>query len=305
VRDNINYAVQRLIIQCGALLRQQIERAGHAGNRAASEAEVDQVMFRFQAASTQLESMISNEVTAFALERIGQVLEHALNDAKDALGERALQSSQRNAAPRRSAPAIAAQPHEHVPALAAAGPGAPATEAAGEVERGHHDDGGASKPHHGDQRAVEPSVETRAEPSVETRAEPSVEARVEPSVETRAEPSVEARVEPSVEPRVEPRVETDGEIFQGTVGLSIDSHGDTGGIVDFINELRQEHGVLLTQLTGGSNSTSRLILRLPVPIAFRDALRRMRGVSEVFDSRDSNLAGGRPTFTVRLVAREG
>ncbi len=281
VRDNINYAVQRLIIQCGALLRQQIERAGHAGNRAVSEAEVDQVMFRFQAASVQLESMISNEVTAFALERIGQVLEHALNDGKDALNERALQGSQRNAAPRRAAPV---------------GPGAPATEAAGEVERGHRDDGAASEPHHSDQRAVEPSVEARAEPSVE--------ARVEPSVEPRVEPSVEARVEPSVGPRVEPRVETDGEIFQGTVGLSIDSHGDTGGIVDFINELRQEHGVLLTQLTGGSNSTSRLILRLPVPIAFRDALRRMRGVSEVFDSRDSNLVGGRPTFTVRLVARE-
>ncbi len=260
VRDNINYAVQRLIIQCGALLRQQIERAGHAGNRAVSEAEVDQIMFQFQAASTQLETMISTEVTAFALERIGQVLEHALNDGKDALNERAQRSSQRNAAPRASAPAIAAQPHEHVPALAAAGPGAPATEAAGEAERGHHDDGAASEPQPSDQRAVEPSVE--------------------------------------------PRVETDGEIFQGTVGLSIDSHGDTGGIVDFINELRQEHGVLLTQLTGGSNSTSRLILRLPVPIAFRDALRRMRGVSNVFDSRDSDVVGGRPTFTVQLVARE-
>ena len=253
VRDNINYAVQRLIIQCGALLRQQIERAGRAGNQAVSEAEVDQIMFQFQAASTQLESMISNEVTAFALERIGQVLEHALNDAKDALNERALRSNQRNAAPRRSAPAIAAQPREPLPASAAPGPGAPVTEANSEVER---DDGAASEPQHSDQHAVEPNVQT------------------------------------------------DGEIFQGAVGLTIDSHGDTGGIVDFINELRQEHGVLLTQLTGGSNSTSRLMLRLPVPIAFRDALRRMRGVSDVFDSRGSDLVGGRPTFTVQLFARE-
>ena len=257
VRDNINYAVQRLIIQCGALLRQQIERAGRAGDQAVSEADVDQIMFQFQAASTQLESMISNEVTAFALERIGQVLEHALNDGKDALNERALRTSQRDTPPRPSAPAIAAQPHEDVPALAAAGPGAPATAASSEVDRGHHDDGAASEPQHRDQHAVEPSVET------------------------------------------------DGEIFQGAVGLTIDSHGDTGGIVDFINELRQEHGVLLTQLTGGSNSTTRLMLRLPVPIAFRDALRRMRGVSDVFDSRNSELVGGRPTFTVRLVTREG
>ncbi len=256
VRDNINYAVQRLIIQCGALLRQQIERAGHAGNQAVSEADVDQIMFQFQAASTQLESMISNEVTAFALERIGQVLEHALNDGKDALNQRALRSSQRNAAPQRSAPAIAAPPHEHVPAIAAPGPGAPATRAIGQGDRGRRDDGATPEPQHSDQHAVEPSVET------------------------------------------------DSEIFQGTVGLSIDSHGDTGGIVDFINELRQEHGVLLTQLTGGSNSTSRLILRLPVPIAFRDALRRMPGVSNVFDSRDSDLVAGRPTFTVQLVARE-
>ena len=253
VRDNINYAVQRLIIQCGALLRQQIERAGRAGNRAVSEAEVDQIMFQFQAASTQLESMISKEVTAFSLERIGQVLEHALNDAKDALSERALRSGQRNAAPRRSAPAIAAQPHEPVSAFAAAGPGAPATGAINEVERGHHDDAAAPEPQHSDQHAVEPNVET------------------------------------------------DGEIFQGAVDLTIDSHGDTGGIVDFINELRQEHGVLLTQLTGGSNSISRLLLRLPTPIAFRDALRRMRGVSDVFDSRDSGLAGGRPTFMVQLL----
>ena len=256
VRDNINYAVQRLIIQCGALLRQQIERAGHAGNQAVNEAEVDQIMFQFQAASTQLESMISNEVTAFALERIGQVLEHALSDGKDALNERALRSSQRNAAPRRSAPAIAAQPHEHAPAPAAPGPGAPTTGAISEVGRRSHDDGEASETQHHDQHAVEP------------------------------------------------KFETDGEIFQGTVGLSIDSQGDTGGIVDFINDLRQEHGVLLTQLTGGSNSTSRLILRLPVPMAFRDALRRMRGVSNVFDNPDSDFVGGKPTFTVQLAARE-
>ena len=254
VRDNINYAVQRLIIQCGALLRQQIERAGRPGNQAASEAEVDQIMFQFQAASTQLESMISNEVTAFALERIGHVLEHALDDAKDALSERALRSSQRDATPRRSPPAIAAEPHE--PVAAAAGPGTPVTEANSEVGRGHHDDGAASEPQRSDQHAVEPNVQT------------------------------------------------DGEIFQGAVGLTIDSRGDTGGIVDFINELRHEHGVLLTQLTGGSNSTSRLMLRLPVPIAFRDALRRMRGVSDVFDSRGSDLVGGRPTFTVQLFARE-
>ena len=241
VRDNINYAVQRLIIQCGALLRQQIERAGRAGNQAVNEAEVDQIMFQFQGASTQLESMISKEVTAFALERIGQVLQHALNDGKDALSERALRSSQRDAAPRRSAPTIAARPNEPVPAIAAAGPGAPVTEANSEAERGHHDDGAASEPQHSDQPAVEPTV-----------------------------------------------VETDGEIFQGAVGLTIDSRGDTGGIVDFINELRQEHGVLLTQLTGGSNSTSKLMLRLPAPIAFRDALRRMRGVSDVFNSRGSD-----------------
>ncbi len=255
VRDNINYAVQRLIIQCGALLRQQIERAGQAGHQPVSEAEVDQIMFQFQAASTQLESMISNEVTAFALERLGQVLEQALNDGKAALSDRALRSSPRDAPPPQSAPAIAAQPQEHVPAFTAAGPGAPPTEAVSEVDRGHHDDA-ASELQHGDQDAVEPSVET------------------------------------------------DGEIFQGAVGLTIDSQGDTGGIVDFINELRQEHGVLLTQLTGGSNSISRLMLRLPVPIAFRDTLRRMRGVSDVFDSRDSDLVGGRPTFTVRLVALE-
>ncbi len=257
VRDNINYAVQRLIIQCGALLRQQIERAGHAGNQAVNEAEVDQIMFQFQAASTQLESMISNEVTAFALERIGQVLEHALNDAKDALSDQALRSSQPDAPPPQSAPAIAAQPHEDVPALAAAGPGAPATAASSEVDRGHHDDGAASEPQLSDQHSVETSVET------------------------------------------------DGEIFQGTVGLTIDSQGDTGGIVDFINELRQEHGVSLTQLTGVSNSTSRLMLRLPAPIAFRDALRRMPGVSKVFDRGEDDLMGGKPTFTVQLLAREG
>ena len=207
-----------------------------------NEAEVDQIMFQFQGASTQLESMISKEVTAFALERIGQVLQHALNHGKDALSERALRSSQRDAAPRRSAPTIAARPNEPVPAIAAAGPGAPVTEANSEAERGHHDDGAASEPQHSDQPAVEPTV-----------------------------------------------VETDGEIFQGAVGLTIDSRGDTGGIVDFINELRQEHGVLLTQLTGGSNSTSKLMLRLPAPIAFRDALRRMRGVSDVFNSRGSDL----------------
>ena len=257
VRDNINYAVQRLIIQCGALLRQQIERAGRAGNQAVSEADVDRIMFQFQAASAQLESMISNEVTAFALERIGQVLEHALNDGKDALSQRSQRSSQRKAAPPQSAPAISAQPHEPVPSFAAAGPGAPASGDINEIQRGHHDEGAASEPQHSEQHAVEPSIET------------------------------------------------DGEIFQGPVGLTIDSQGDTGGIVDFINELRQEHGVLLTQLTGGSNSTTRLMLRLPVPIAFRDALRRMRGVSDVFDSRNGELVGGRPTFTVRLVTREG
>ncbi len=146
VRDNINYAVQRLIIQCGALLRQQIERAGRTGNQAVSEAEVDKIMFQFQAASAQLESMISNQVTAFALERIGQVLEHALNDGKDALNERALRSSQRIAAPRQSAPAIAAQPREPVPAVAAAGPGAPVTEPIGKAERGYYDNGAASDP---------------------------------------------------------------------------------------------------------------------------------------------------------------
>ena len=256
VRDNINYAVQRLIIQCGALLRQQIERAGHAGNQAVNEADVDQIMFRFQAASTQLESMISNDVTAFALERIGQVLEHALSDGKDALNEQALRSRQRDAPPRPSAPAVAAQPHEDVPAIAPPRPGAPATAATSEVDRGHHDDGAAPEHQHSDQRAVEPSVET------------------------------------------------DGEILQGAVGLTIDSAGNSREIVDFINELRQEHGVLLTRLTGGSNGTSRLMLRLPTPIAFRDALRRMRGVSDVFDSRDSDLAGGRPTFTVQLFGRE-
>ena len=256
VRDNINYAVQRLIIQCGALLRQQIERAGPAGNRAVSEAEVDQIMFQFQAASAELESTISTEVAAFALERIGQVLEHALNDSRDALTERVLRSSQRDDASPQSAPAIATEPHEPAPALAVAGPGAPVIEANSDVERRHHDDGAASEPQHSDQHAVEPNVET------------------------------------------------DGEIFQGAVGLTIDSHGDTGGIVDFINQLRQEHGVLLTQLTGGGNSISRLTLRLPAPIAFRDALRRMRGVSDVFDSRDSDLAGGRPTFMVQLFARE-
>ncbi len=256
VRDNINYAVQRLIIQCGALLRQQIERAGRAGDQAVSEADVDRIMFQFQAASAQLESMISNEVTTFALERIGQVLEHALNDGKDALNARTMRSSQPDAPPQQSAAPVADEPHEPVPSLAAAGPGAPASGDINEVQRRPHGDGVASEPQQSEQLAVEPSIET------------------------------------------------EGEIFQGAVGLTIDSQGDTGGIVDFINELRQEHGVLLTQLTGGSNSSSRLMLRLPVPIAFRDALRRMRGVSDVFDSRNSELVGGRPTFTVQLVARE-
>ena len=257
VRDNINYVVQRLIIQCGAHLRQQIECTGRSGNQAISKAEVDQIMFQFQAASIQLESIISAEVAAFAVELIGQVLEHALADGRNTLKESALQSSQRDAPPPQSAPTTPALPHEPVPAFAASGPGAPVTEAISEVERRRHNNGTASEPEHSDQHAAEPSAQS------------------------------------------------DGEIFQGVVSLTIDSHGDAGGIVDFINELRQEHGVFLTQLEGGSDSTSRLTLRLPMPIAFRDVLRRMRGVSNVFDSRDSALAGGRPTFTVQLFAHEG
>ena len=268
VQDNINYSIQRLVIQCGALLRQQLERKARNGSSVCTEADVDRIMFEFQATSEQIEATIADEVTAFALERMGRVFYNALSDGVDAL-------------------------ESLMP------------------------DGGVGAPHLGQNSAtLAPGPTPVADPAPsQSLSRSTVAPKAAPPPQS-APPgpggTVELGAAKDVGGRKEQRSGGDAsaapvqappsETYQGTVSLNIESGGNAGGVVNFINALRQTRGVLLTQLIGDSRSGSSILLRLPAPMPLRDLLLEMEGVSRV-ETRAS--AGGKsdgPALTVQLVA---
>lgn len=266
VQDNITYSIQRLVIQCGALLRQQLERRARNGGSECTEADVDRIMFEFQATSSQIEATIADEVTTFALERMGRVFHNAHSDGVDAL--EALMWSAGVAPPHVGQNGAALDPG---PTLAAGR--APA------------------------QPPSRPMAAPKAAPPPQyVPPGPGRMATLDAAKDAGSQEEQRSRGDAFPVPvRASP-----GKTYQGAVSLSIESGGDAGEIVNFINALRRTPGVLLTQLMGDSHSGSSIMLKIPVPMPLRDVLLGMEGVSQVGTRASADGKSGGPVLTVQL-----
>lgn len=271
VQDNIAYSIQRLVIQCGALLRHQLERKARNGSQPHSEADVDRVMFEYQATSPQIEATIADEVTAFALDRIGRVFANALGDGVEALDHSAKEDG---SAARPLSPPAHARPTS-----------APVAEPAP-----------APKP------AEQPTPNPRVTPAAGSKLNLPGPGGL---VTDQKKPSAEqpGSQHENADPPAKPDRGGGGVVparYQGTVNLTIESTGDAGGVVSFINSLRQMRGVLLSQLMGGTSSASSIQLRLPGPIPLADLLLSMKEVSSVVAQGPARGEGDIPRLTVQL-----
>ena len=260
-QDTFSAMVRQMVVQCGALLRQQLEHKAKQQPLLYDPQRTERVMREFEAGSADIEDAIAGRVmsrlTHHTQQEVMRVMQDALSDAAQTLEDPLWNRDE-------------------------------AWRYGGWVQKSE----------------VEMATPVEAEPSIEAEvSEPEAEAQPDLIEEPVIEPEPEIEAAPAVEQ--EP-VETSaaqpvaGEVYEGTVKLRVDATGSFRQVIQFVEALRQKSDFRLLKLVGGFEEGVDIWVGLRAPMAVKDALMEIEGVTEVEPANwlDQNLS--EPLINVRL-----
>jgi len=275
--DTFTAMVGQMVVQCKALLRQQLEHKATKQPLLYDQDHIGRIMAEFEAGSADIQDAIAARVmsrlTHHVQQEVMRVLQDALSDAAQSLEDPLWEQSN-------------------------------TWGNTGWIQRGDSVQ---------DKTVAEEMVEEPARPEPEPVVQPEPFVRPEPVVAAEAvaeEPVsiVESRVEEiasSVEEGSGDEEETRrsegmGEVYEGTVKLRVDATDSFRQVIQFVEALRQKAGFRLLKLVGGFEDGVDIWVGLKAPIAINEVLMTMPGVAQVTPAHWLEQDASEPLINIRL-----
>lgn len=274
--DSLTSMIQRMVAQCGALLRQQLERKAKLEPGMYDQARVDRIMGQFEVSSPDIQATIvqrvESKISAYVQQEILRILEDVLNDDEDSLPDPVWSDGAYRLAPAVNGEA-SRQPEERRPAVE-------------EDDTLLKPEMKAEEPHNG----VPPVQQLAALSTTEMVQEQNGATEdhgIYPSSETDG-----TSEQPS-------QASVDG-VYEGTVKLRVEAEEHVRQVIHFVDALRQKSDFRLLQLVGNYKEGVGIWLGLRSPLRLKEVLLQMEGVSQVDAPGWRDLDGSEPMLKVRL-----
>lgn len=149
---------------------------------------------------------------------------------------------------------------------------------------------GVAASHHSDTKD-EPIIPGEAASSLEN----SQDAGLNSSPADVPEPAISQAPAPS------PAAPDNGDIYEGTVRLTVSTLGSVSHLINFVSELRQNSQFRLLRLVANQHQEGMDVwLGLREPLPLKSALKEMKGVSKVTVSTGTSSENGEPVLKVLL-----
>ena len=257
--DTFTTMVAQMVGQCGALLRQQLEHKAKRQPLLYDQQRIERIMREFQAGAEDIQDAIAARVmsrlTHHVQQEVLRVLEDALSDAAYSLEDPLW--NQDNA-------------WRH----------------AGWVQKPDRDASSISQPRHVGEEP-EPAAQEHHQEELEvvaSAAQPMPEPPILPRKDEAQAQEVVAQVpmRPEGLTRKEaPAPAPTSEIYEGTVKLRVDATDSFRQVIQFVEALRQKSDFRLLKLVGGFEDGVDIWIGLRAPLALKQVLLGMEGVSAV------------------------
>ncbi len=274
--DSLSVMVQRMVIQCSALLRMQLERKAAQDPKRYDYTRVDGIIREFEAVSGDVQDTITHRVrsklAAHTQQEVFRVLEDALADCVESLERK---------------PDELFVPPPELTSL--------------DVETMSEESEPFSQP----APEQEPIQEVAQESAVvyeQPEQEPVFESPDSESLPVRDTEEPAAFVPAAEVAGPDPAVDDDPveDTYSGTVKLRIEATESVRQVVQFVDTLRRRPDLRLLQLVGSHKDGVGIWVSLRAPIALRPILAGMDGVAEVSGSRRNETDGQEPSLKLRL-----
>lgn len=280
VQEILTPLIERTLVQCYALLRQELERKVKREPLLYSPFRVERVMREFRTVTEDIKSTIARRVEARILELVQQearrVFDYALSEAQDPLSDPVWVGQGAQAPPQDSSPA-ALRPNEPNPG--------PTTEHPTEHPR--------------KEKPLSPPGPDREGPRLPGRAPPAPSigqlaastlpsvAPVKPAPGNGSGPASAVElleshpIHPAPQPQAPAGEDGEDEAYEGTVQLNVEGNADIRCLVHFIESLRQKPQLRLMQLVGNYKDGVTIWVGLREPTLLKKMLLDMEHVSRV------------------------
>lgn len=263
--------IQRMVDQCCALLRQQLERKVKQQPALYSEARVLPIIRELKEARADIQAAVAERVKRRLLEPIQQelrgVFEDALSHIEESLGEQLNSGTDGRLWVKGIAATLFAD-------------GEDASRLSEEKKSALGGNG------------ARPDGDTVVGQSLEMRQMVQAEgsSKLEPVASQVRGDSASRGAEVS-----------EDEVSEGTVRVKVEANPGTGEVLKFLNGLYRKSQLRVLQLVGNHGEEVDIWLRLREPLCLKKVLLEMEGVSQVDASPDAEREGSEPVLTVRLV----
>ena len=269
--DTFTAMVGQMVVQCKALLRQQLEHKATKQPLLYDQEHIGRIMREFDAGSADIQDVIAARVmsrlTHHVRQEVMRVLQDALSDAAQTLEDPLWDQNN-------------------------------TWGNVGWIQRGDTLE---------DETVAEELVEEPTRPEPEPVAQPEPIDEPEPVAAAEPVSAVESRVEEiasSVDKRghdeYAPKSGDIGEVYEGTVRLRVDSTESFRQVIQFVEALRQKAGFRLLKLVGGFEDGVDIWVGLKAPIAINEVLMTMPGVAPVTPAHWLERDASEPLINIRL-----
>ncbi len=288
--DTINEMVERMVGQCRALLRQQLERRVKQEPMLYDTARVDSVMHEFEAASADVEGIIAERVRARVFTHVQQEVLRVLDDALNDGGESTADPVWATRTPDDVADVIASQPPREGTAVAPEPQPKPSV-STGVVRRRK---GLVKEADSEPEQVLDTPVVSQVDDDELANEAPEAPPEEEP-------PMAQASAPVALEKAPSPMDPADAdEVYEGTVKLQVEAKQSVRQVIQFVDALRSKSDFRMLQLVGSHDEGGVGIwLGLRAPLRLREVLMQMEGVSRV-DRHGIKLIGEEPRLDVWL-----
>ena len=266
--DTFTAMVGQMVVQCKALLRQQLEHKATKQPLLYDQERIGRIMVEFEAGSADIQDAIAARVmsrlTHHVQQEVMRVLQDALADAAQSLEDPLWEQSKTwgNAGWIQRSDTLAEEMVE-----------APTQSEAEAVVR------------------PEPIVRDEPEPVAVAEPVSIVESRVGEIASSVDEPGRDEEA---------PQRGGMGEVYEGTVKLRVDATDSFRQVIQFVEALRQKAGFRLLKLVGGFEDGVDIWVGLKAPIAINEVLVAMPGVAQVTPAHWLEQDASEPLINIRL-----
>ncbi len=272
--DTFTAMVGQMVVQCKALLRQQLEHKATKQPLLYDQERIGRIMAEFEAGSADIQDAIAARVmsrlTHHVQQEVMRVLQDALSDAAETLEDPLWEQSKTwgNAGWTQRGDSVEEE-----------------SVAAEKVEE---------PPQPDPEPVVGPEAIERDEP------EPVGAAELVSAVESRVEEIASSVEEGSGDEEETRRSGGMGEVYEGTVKLRVDATDSFRQVIQFVEALRQKAGFRLLKLVGGFEDGVDIWVGLKAPIAINEVLMTMPGVAQVTPAHWLEQDASEPLINIRL-----